>query len=515
MATKTIVERLEALKRHPLLAFVSFIAVLALVAPFVYGLPPLYRATATVIVEGQVPEAFVQSAVNGEVDSRLQAIKQEALSRARLTELVERFDLYPALRNKVPNEVVLDRLQRDIKVDIRSADQGGGRPTTIAFAITYVGRDPVTAADVANTLASFYVAQNDRIRSRQATRATEAIRAQMLDTEKRMNAAESRMKAFVSQHLGSLPQQTDLNLAALTRINTQLQGTTDEQSKLMERRQSLQTQIAELDTKAATESTNLSEPESKLLTAKREYAALKGQYYDSYPDVRNKKAEIDRLQKEVDQLGPKTGAAGLQNQRAMLTTALTDTDSRLDRLSKDTRALRDQMSSYEGRVESAPSRAPEYAALANDYSAIRDVYDGLLKKYDEARLAESLETTSRGQEFRILDAALPPPYSAGPNRMRLLALAFFGALVAGLLAAIARDQFDTSFHSMDELRAFTRVPVLVSIPLIMTAGDTRRRRVRATAVLAVSGAALLLLAAGTFYLARGSEMLSRMLLQLG
>src|SRR6476661_5702241 len=105
MATKTIVERLEALKRHPLLAFVSFIAVLALVAPFVYGLPPLYRATATVIVEGQVPEAFVQSAVNGEVDSRLQAIKQEALSRARLTELVERFDLYPALRNKVPNEV--------------------------------------------------------------------------------------------------------------------------------------------------------------------------------------------------------------------------------------------------------------------------------------------------------------------------------------------------------------------------------------------------------------------------
>jgi polysaccharide chain length determinant protein (PEP-CTERM system associated) len=515
MATKTLLERIGALKRHKITALVTFVAVLALVAPFVYGLPSLYRATATVVVEGQVPEAFVQSAVSGEIDSRLQAIKQEAMSRGRLTELVERFNLYPAMRGKVPIEVILDRLQRDIKTEIKSADQGGGRPTTIAFALTYIGRDPVTAANVANTLASFYVAQNDKMRTRQATRTTEVIRQQLADTEKRMNAAEARMRGFISQHMGSLPQQVDLNLAALERFNTQLQSNADEQSKLMERRQTLQSQIAELDTKTAVEGTATSEPEAKLLAAKRELAALQTQFRDNYPDVRNKKAEVDKLQKEVASMGTRTGNAGLQGQRTALAGALGDTETRLDKLSRDNKAIRDQMASYEGRVESAPSRVPEYTALSREYSAVRDIYDGLLKKYDEARLSESMEKGSQGQEFRVLDTALPPPFAAGPNRMRLLVLAFLGALLVAALVVLAVDHFDTSFHSVDELRAFTRVPVLVSIPLIATDRDTRRRRLRATALLAASGAALLLLAAGTFHLAHGSELLSRALLQLG
>src|SRR4030095_16840851 len=109
-------------------------------------------------------------------------------------------------------------------------------------------------------------------------------------------------------------------------------------------------------------------------------------------------------------------------------------------------------------------------------------------------------------------AALPPVFAAGPDRIRLLALAFLGALVGAFLVVFVVDLFDTSFHTIDELRSFTRVPVLVSIPLIMTAADTRRRRLRTTALMAVSGAALLLLAVGTFHLAHGKEVLSRLLL---
>ena len=61
-------------------------------------LPDLYRASAVVLVERPVPETFVRPAVSGELESRLHVIKQEILSRARLTELINRFDLYPELR---------------------------------------------------------------------------------------------------------------------------------------------------------------------------------------------------------------------------------------------------------------------------------------------------------------------------------------------------------------------------------------------------------------------------------
>src|ERR1051326_539574 len=100
---QTLSERLEIVARRKSVAILTFLIVVAIVGSFVVGLPPLYRASASVLVEGRVPDAFVQS-VGGELDSRLQAIKQEALSRARLTELLDRFHLYPELRGNVPTQ---------------------------------------------------------------------------------------------------------------------------------------------------------------------------------------------------------------------------------------------------------------------------------------------------------------------------------------------------------------------------------------------------------------------------
>ena len=65
----------------------------------------MYRAKATVLVDReQVPEAFVRSAVSGEVETRLQRIGQEVLSRERLAGLIERFNLYPKLPRPATNE---------------------------------------------------------------------------------------------------------------------------------------------------------------------------------------------------------------------------------------------------------------------------------------------------------------------------------------------------------------------------------------------------------------------------
>ena len=61
------------------------------------------------------------------------------------------------------------------------------------------------------------------------------------------------------------------------------------------------------------------------------------------------------------------------------------------------------------------------------------------------------------------------------------------SLAAGAATAFVAEQLDTSFHSADDLRAFTRVPVLVSIPLFVTPADGRahQRRFRLAAVLAM------------------------------
>jgi hypothetical protein len=67
------------------------------------------------------------------------------------------------------------------------------------------------------------------------------------------------------------------------------------------------------------------------------------------------------------------------------------------------------------------------------------------------------------------------------------------------------EQLDTSFHTVESLRAFTRVPVLASIPRIVTRGDAFRRGLR-IGVAAVGLVMVLAAAAGaSCYLAREYE----------
>ncbi len=79
----------EIWSRRKWLAVTVFLTVLVVAVGVVAGLPNIYRATARVLVDRErVPEAFVRSAVTGEIETRLQSISQEVLGRARLEALL-------------------------------------------------------------------------------------------------------------------------------------------------------------------------------------------------------------------------------------------------------------------------------------------------------------------------------------------------------------------------------------------------------------------------------------------
>src|SRR5438093_6800084 len=141
----------------------KWLAILAFAAPFsaavslIAFLPNVYRSTATVLVQRQqVPENFVQSTVTSTLETRLQTISQEILSRSRLESLINRFGLYSDMRKRAPFEDVIVRMRDDIKLELKGVDVRGQRQATatVAFTISYQGGDPGTVSLVTNTLAS-------------------------------------------------------------------------------------------------------------------------------------------------------------------------------------------------------------------------------------------------------------------------------------------------------------------------------------------------------------------------
>jgi hypothetical protein len=86
----------------------------------------------------------------------------------------------------------------------------------------------------------------------------------------------------------------------------------------------------------------------------------------------------------------------------------------------------------------------------------------------------------------------------------------FAAAAAGV---IAREQFDTSFHSVDEVRDFTSIPVIATIPQI---GKAPRRGYARLALGTVSAVvAIILVGTLSAYVANGNEALVRLLNRAG
>jgi protein tyrosine kinase modulator len=526
----------DIFRRRKIVVLLVFAAVIASAASFARYLPDLYRTSATVLVERPVPETYVRSAVSGEVESRMHVIKQEVLSRARLTELIERFNLYPELRSREPMDTVLDQMRHDIEIEPNGPEQLSGRKTTVSFKLSYTGARDDAVADVTNALAAFYVTRNEGIRSQDATRLTEFLKAQLEATKKQIERDEGAMRAYTSQHPGELPSQVDLNLHGLDRLNTQLRLNGERQLKLLEDREKVQeppTATVDARTGEVVPAAGSDLITDRIEGLKKDLELLEGKGFTSrHPDVVRLKTEITTLQRDrQDSLvrqkesgdappasaatsgaagGPSAATTAGATAAAVPTVAvparrrmLQAMDAEMAKLKGDEAGLREQIASIEKRLESAPAREQEYERIRRDYSATKDLYDSLLKRYDDAQLGESMENDKQGERFRILETALPPSGPIAPNRPRLMIIGLLFAFAAAGVAALVAEQFDATFHSIDDVREFTTVPVLAAIPNIAP-GHGRRafKFVLATASLILVVAIVGALSA---HAARGNE----------
>jgi len=518
---------IDIFRRRRVLATFVFMAVLASAVTFARYLPDLYKSSAVLLVERPVPEVYVRPAASGEVESRLHVIKQEIMSRVRLTDLINRFDLYPDLRRQVPMDGVLDQMRHDIDIELTGPEQVSGRKTTVSFKLSYTGAKGETVARVTNELANFYVSQNDEIRSQEATRATGFLRAQLDSTRKELDNHESSIRAYTSSHPGELPQQVEVNLAALERLNTQLRLTGEREIKLLEDREKLADGLTVTTDLTTGVSLVIGDPpvNERLERMKRDLKMLEGQFTSRHPDVIRIKTEIAAAEREQqdallrqrqaaqrEAAGTAAAAAAAAPSPTALDArkkAIANLDVELDRLKKEEADLRQNIVNIETRLEGVPERQQEFGRITRDYNAAKDLYDSLLKRFDDAQLAASMETDRQGERFRILEAAMPPSSPVAPNRPRLMIMGFILALIVAAGAALMAEQFDSTFHSVADLREFTKVPVLGAVSPIatVTAGRTFKLALATASAVAVIWIIVVL----STHAARGNEQLVWML----
>jgi polysaccharide biosynthesis transport protein len=535
---------IETVRRRRLLALLPLLLVLAATVSLAFFLPSVWTARATVLLNSQlIPEAYVRSSVSGDPEARLLTLTHQILDGPRLTKIIEQYNLYPAMRQKRSVADVVERMRRDIRVEIPEERERRNRDSKILlFTVAYTATNQQVAVDVANTLAKIFDEENRRTSQQQAAGTSEFLEAQLRDIRTRLAAQEQKITAYKEQHLGELPEQREVNLRTIERLQLSLSIAGENNRRANERRQLITQSLNDLDVASAMSTGGTTgvlgetPAAARLAALRQELTALQTTYSDRYPDVIATKEQIRLLEARVAQedkkqaasqaaaASPKTGGATPAN-RANRDLRLAATNpyvlslmQQQDQAAVEVKAtaeeiagLNRQLAVYQRRLENTPKREAELATITRDYETTRETFRSLLAKRSEADITSNLEQGAKGEQFRVIDPARAPDRPTGPNRLRLLMVGIVLALGAAGAAVIVAEQIDTSYRRADEVRDTAGVPVLSTIPRIVTDADrTATRRQRGLAV-AATAVALMLVVGGSFVVAHDNQSLVTML----
>jgi polysaccharide biosynthesis transport protein len=497
--------------------------VVAVVAAFVW--PDTFVSTAVMrITPQQIPERLVPSVMSSQMAERLQQMQTDILSRGSLAEIIQKpsLDLYKKERAHLPIEDVVQEMKnKHISIiPVNDSANLGSRFAT-AFQIRFSYIDRYKAQAVVRELTSRFTEQNFNVQRVEASATTSFINDELKAAKEKMENLEAAITKFKLEHEGHLPEQAQANAQALQMEEMKLMSLDTDIGRVGQERMMLETQIQNnketqlywnaraTETIAATgqqtvaHNDQLTNLVGRISAAKQELAVMKNMYGDAYPEIGARQVAIDALEKEREKLekdwaaqqaaaslttvaapGPQTVTnptvertlQDLQMQARTYNTALQAKLADAEQLKKQRSEVEKRISGLERQIQEAPLDEQQYAALIRDHGLAKNDYEDMVKRQSASVMQEQLEEHKAGENLEVLDPASLPEQPSEPNRPAWAGAGLLGGLALGVVLAGAKEVKNTSLKNLKDVRAYTNLPVLSSIPLLENGLLVRRKR---------------------------------------
>jgi len=499
------------LLRYKWLIVLPWIAVSAAVIIFGRTLPDRYKSESLIqVVPQRVPANLVRSTITADLSERLPVITAKILSRTRLERIIQEFRLYERERQTALMEDVVRDMANDIQIPLAKGD---------SFKVVYQSNDPRTAMRVTEKLASLFLEENSRDREQLAEGATAFLDSQLDDARRSLVEHETKLEEYRRQFRGELPSQLSANLQTISTLQNQISQNQNLIVSDRDRRTSLERQIGDLEAESISaqqapvvipEGNPANQPAAvRLLKARADLAQMELRFKPEHPDIigakrfirdLEAKAEAEALSTPVSAAAAASNPADTQRQKkiAELKDQIEQIDRQIAARENSIKELERKAGEIDRRVDVTPTRESEMIALTRDYQTLQNIYAQTLAKSKEAETSAKLERRQIGEQFRIIDAARVPEKPFTPNRLQINLAGIAGGLALGLALAGLREYRDSTFRTDNDIVTVLSLPVLATIPAIITQEDRvfqRKKRLivmaASVAVAGICGAALL------------------------
>jgi polysaccharide chain length determinant protein (PEP-CTERM system associated) len=488
--------------------------VVAVVVAFLW--PDTYVSQAVMKITPQaISDRLVPTIANMQMQQRLDSMRTQILSRSSLIELIQKpsLDLYRKERLHYPMEDVVQDMRNKIRLQTVDIGRGGASAFTISFSYP----DRFKAQLVVSQLVTKFMEENIRVQSDNAKMTTQFLGDEMKQAKERMDTLEQAVMKFKMDNMGRLPEQFQANVAQLNTYQMMVGQANEAISRLQQQKLQLETQLQNNNTNinyynsileeqttvgGSTQVRNekLNQLNQRIMNLQSEIAALTEQLTPNHPTIRRAQASLAAMEKqrqdaekedlEKQAATPVVGPVVKRsvNQQAykavqdlaasnnVLKTEMLNLNIQMDEKLKQIQETNRMIAQYQSRVEGSPQLEGQYIVLTRDLSLAKQSYEDFQRKTQVSETAKDLEEHRAGENLDVLDPASTPESPSEPNRPQMAAIGAGLGLMVGIVLAGAKEMKNTSLKNLKDVRAYTNLPVLSSIPLLENALLVRRKR---------------------------------------
>jgi len=437
---------LLVLWRHRTLVLSCMAALLATVTVGTFLQPPVYRATAKVLIDREAPRvvSFQELSPIEATQDYYQTQYEIIRSRPLAEKALARLDLL-ALRPE------LARARDPVEAFLRSVEVEPIRNSRLV-GIAVEDRDPVVSAKIANLIADLYVEQTIATRAETARQALDWLSGQLVDLKAKAQDAELALQRYKEEvGLIAVEEKQDITVRKLEEFNSEYIAAKarrlELESQLVELRRALNDRRRLESAPAVVRNELLQKLRSDLIALQVRLSELRQTYTEKHPEVLKVRSQIEKVQGEIE---------------AEVERIIRSTETEYNALKAREEAMLSAVNQYKREVQDLAQKQIQYGVLKREADTTQEMYNLLLKRMKETRLEGGLPASN----VRIVERAAPPRVPARPNRPLNLALGFLVSALLGVGAAFFAEYLDNTVHSPNDVERHLGLQVVAAVPLV-------------------------------------------------
>ncbi len=441
-----------------------FAAVFLAVAVYTLSATPVYRATARVFVDPgtqndeinlrQMTQAIDTSAY---IQTQLAIFKSDSIARA----VVRKMGLYKNLKEGggilgffgLKGSAGPAKQMEDAVRDFHGRLSVEEEKNSNIISVSYEDANPAVAAAVANEVVQTFIERNLEMKVEPARAAIAWLNSRLGVIKNQMTQSTNQLQDFKrsKELIQTGDKEPNLSVQALSDLDRKLLSAQAVRSqaevkyqlvqKLEKTPDGLMTLPEVINNKVIQD---LKDQQSALSKTIADAAKKYGPRHPEMIRLRNEMAALNRqIRQEVDFI-----VLSIKNS---YTEALKD--------EQDLRAAFDRQKASAIQYE---KRASEYEIMKQDVEGSRDIYDAVLKKFQESSLTGSMNMSN----VQLLDSAVPLKKPYRPDKPVNLLLGLIIGLMSGIGASLLVEFLDNTFKTPEDIEEYLRLPMLGAVPRI-------------------------------------------------